>query len=114
LGSAKVAVTQKGKYLTVFPENLTFESNGGTETVTVDTDGTFDTSVSDDWISVSTSDTLIIVSVEANSLSDSRKGSLTVSLKGLSSGSLSRTISIYQKTKGGVYFDDYGELKPLD
>jgi hypothetical protein len=113
-GSAKVTVTQDGKYLTVSPESLTFDPDGGSKTVTVSTDGTFTTSKDASWITVTTSGNTITVKASANTSTDSRYGNVTVSLTGLSSGSLSRTITVKQNAKGGVSFDDYGDLKPLD
>lgn len=112
--SKTVDITQSGKTLSVSPESLSFDTGGGTKTVTVTTDGTFATSKDADWITVSTSGNTISVKVSANTSTSSRTGKVTVSLTGLSEGSLSKTVNVQQDAQDDVTFEDYGDLKPLD
>ena len=95
--TTKITVTQDGRYLTVNPTSLTFNAEGGTNTVTVSTDGTFSTSTdAANWITVSTSGNTITVKATANTSISKRTGTVTVSLTHLTSGSLSRTITVTQ------------------
>ncbi len=114
VSSAIVSVTQNGKYLTVSPTELTFDADGGSQAISVTTDGTFTTSKSATWITVSTSGNTITISASANTSTDSRTGTVVISLSELSSGSLSRTINIKQNAKDDITIDDYENLKPLD
>ena len=109
-----VTVTQDGKYLSVSTESLTFDPDGGSKTVTVTTDGAFTTSTDVTWLIVTTSNSSITVKSTENTSTLSRTGKVSVSLIGLSEGSLSRTINVQQSAKSDVTFDDYGDLKPLD
>lgn len=94
--SLTVNVIQEGKYLTVAPTSLNFGADGGSSSVTVSTDGSFTTSKSDSWITVSTSGNSITITASKNSSSSSRSGSVTVSMTGLTSGSITRTITVSQ------------------
>lgn len=113
-GSVTVNVTQDGKYLTISQDKILFEAFGGTKTVIVETDGLFSVSKDASWIALSSSDTNIRLNAMANTSTDQRSATVTVSLVGLSSGSLSKSIYIVQDAKSGVSIDDYGDLKPLD
>ena len=95
-GSVKVTLTQNGKTLSVTPESLSFGADGGSETVSVTTDGTFTTSTSDNWITVSSDGNTITVKTSGNTSTSTRSGIVTVSLSNLTSGSLSTTIAVSQ------------------
>ena len=62
--------------LTVSPTSLSIDPNGGTQTFTVTTDGTFTATTADSWITLSTSGNT--VTVTATSTQSNRSGSITV------------------------------------
>lgn len=112
--TTKITVNQDGRYLTVEPTSMSFNAEGGSNTATVVTDGSFKATNDADWLTVTESGNTITVKVSANTSTDGRSSMVAVSLTDLSSGSLIRTITVKQIGKGGVSFDDYGDLKPLD
>lgn len=96
---AKVRVKQDGRYLTVDTEKLTFNTTGGTsKSVNVSTDGTFDVSTSNSWLTISTlSQTSFTVRASENE-GKSRSGSIIVRMTGLYYGeSYEKSILIEQK-----------------
>ena len=101
-GSVNVTVTQNGKTLTISPESLSFEADGGTETVTVTADGAFSATTDDSWLTIQTSDKSITVTTTANTTTHNRTGSVTVSLSNLTSGSLIKTINVMQNARGSM------------
>lgn len=109
-----ITVTQEGKYLQISKDNMSFTAEGGSEVVTVTTDGTFTSRKSDSWITVTTSGNKLTVTAAANTNSSSRSGTVTVELTNLSSGSLSSTITVSQSGTSDISISDYEDLIPLD
>lgn len=101
-GSAKVNVTQDGKYLNVSTESIYYDADGGSEAVTVTTDGSFEATTSDSWITITTIGKSITIDAIANTTTNTRTGSVTISLSNLTSGSLSKTINVQQNARGSM------------
>ena len=93
----EVSVTQPGRSLTLSISTLSFMAIGGTSnTITVTTDGTYTISSSATWAAISKNGNTFTVRASANS-GVARSATITVALTNLSSGSLSKTISVTQE-----------------
>ena len=83
----KVGVKQDGRYLTVDTEKLTFNTTGGTsKSVNVSTDGTFDVSTSNSWLTISTLNQASFTVQASENEGKGRFGSIIVRMTDLSNG----------------------------
>jgi len=93
-----VSLTQYGKSITVSPTSLAFTSSGSTQNVTVTSDGKWEASTSDSWITLSpssaTGNGTLKVSVTENMSVNTRSGSITISM-----GGKDTTIGVTQGSK---------------
>lgn len=97
---ALVNVTQKGKTFDVNTTTLNFNDKQETQNVSIETDGTWTATTSDNWIKVSptsaTGNSELAITVNENTNDNERSGSVIVTM-----GDKSVTINIVQK---GKYF----------
>lgn len=97
---ALVNVTQKGKTFDVNTTTLNFNDKQETQNVSIETDGTWTATTSDNWIKVSptsaTGNSELAITVNENTNDNERSGSVVVTM-----GDKSATINIVQK---GKYF----------
>lgn len=95
-----VNVTQKGKTFDVNTTTLNFGDKQETQTVSIETDGTWAATPSNSWIKVSptsaTGSSELAITVDENTNDNERSGSVTVTM-----GDKSATINVVQK---GKYF----------
>ncbi|MCH5233805.1 MAG: BACON domain-containing protein [Muribaculaceae bacterium] len=101
----KINVHQAGMYLRVSTTRISFFSKGGESTpVYVETDGNYSLSTETPWISLKENENnSFLVIAEENESSDSREGSVVVTLQGLSEGSYSISIPVTQVGYGGSF-----------
>lgn len=97
---ALVNVTQKGKTFDVNTTTLNFNDKQETQNVSIETDGTWTATTSDNWIKVSptsaTGNSELAITVNENTNDNERSGNVIVTM-----GDKSATINIVQK---GKYF----------
>lgn len=103
--SVRILVSQKPRYLTVSTQSILFFANGGkSETIYVETDGTYEIKSESSWFTVTKeSDRSFTVTASANTSNEVRTGKLSISLTGLSEGSLTLELSVIQGGKGGTF-----------
>lgn len=93
-----ISVTQQGKSFDLSPTSLTFSSVEGTKTVTITTDGTWNASTEETWITLSptesTGNSTLKVSVSENMSVNERSGTIFVKI-----GDKTTTISVAQGSK---------------
>ena len=116
LQPVKVVTTQQGRYLTVDVTSLSFFAQGGeSEAITVNTDGTFTVTSSDDWITISQKGKTFTVTATENTTTEERRGLVTVSMTGLIEGESYRVeIPISQKAVSGVDISPFGDDQKWD
>jgi hypothetical protein len=109
--TATTFVTQKAAFLTINPTNMTFESAGGSNSFTIDSNISWTVSSSDSWCIVSPSSGSgkgnVTVKVAANPDPAVRKTTITVS-----GGPISRMITITQDAyieDPSIGRDDFGD-----
>lgn len=108
----KVAVTQKGRYLTVDQTILNYFSNGGNKSLVVSTDGQIQASTSADWVAATITDGNVVkIKVERNIEQTNREAKLTISLSDLATNEeYSVGVTIRQTSMSNVIgIKDYGE-----
>lgn len=97
---ALVNVTQKGKTFDVNTTTLNFNDKQETQNVSIETDGTWTATTSDNWIKISptsaTGNSELAITVDENTNDNERSGNVIVTM-----GDKSATINIVQK---GKYF----------
>ena len=89
-------ITQKGKYIRVDRSSIDFTSNGGTITLNVTTDGTYEVSRTGNWFGYTKSGDAIIITAMNNTTGSERNGTITLKLTNLSEGSYELTIPVKQ------------------
>ena len=77
-----VTIEQKGKYLDLSEDMLSFTSEGGSSTVTVSTVGTYQYSCDASWVTVSRSGSSLKISVSRNNSTKPRSATVSVTLDG--------------------------------
>lgn len=110
--AVKIYVTQDPRYLRLNSTSILFFANGGTSNlVTIETDGAFEIKSSDSWFTVNKiSNYSFTVTAAQNMLETERVGTITISLTGLTEGSLSITLPVEQASKGGTFIiNGYGD-----
>ena len=92
-----VSIEQAARFLNVSTNSIVFLVSGGTsELITVDTDGIFEVTTESDWLTINNvSEKGFTVTANKN-LSETRMATIVVSLTGLVSGVISRSISVTQ------------------
>lgn len=106
-----INVQQNGRYLEVSPKELNFTAQSGTQSLVVTTDGVVEFSDIPDWIQITNSGNVYNVQCQENKNPDERQATITVSLKDLTSGSLSETVTIKQ---GGTNYFLYVSPQSID
>lgn len=111
--NVRVEVTQDARYLKVDNREVLFYSKGGTsEAIIVSTDGAYEITCSDYWLSVNQSNNSFTITATENSDINPRIGSVTITLTDLKEGTYSLTLTVTQLNYGGSflkkdYDDDY-------
>lgn len=109
--NVRVVVTQDARYLRVDTREILFYSKGGTsEAITVSTDGAYEITCSDSWLSVTQSSNIFTVTATENSEIDTRTGTVTIALTDLEDGTYSLTLTVTQLNNGGSFLrKDYDD-----
>ena len=117
----RLIVRQAGRYLKVSTQSVSFFHKGGASSpVTVETDGTFRVEKPADaaWLTVSTTNNLLVFTAEAYDGEDQRSATVSVWLTGLSgeqSEAKMADITVTQFAKGTQFIrEDYGEDTHLE
>lgn len=100
-----VNITQSGKEFSLSSTSLEFSDRAGSQSVTVTTDGTWESSTTNDWITVSPisqqGSNALTISVTENNTDTYKRGNVTVSL-----GNRNYDISVRQQGKYFTVADD--------
>ncbi len=105
-----VPITQAARYLTVDTQSLTFFSKSSSVDITIDTDGAFEVTTSENWLQVKDNGNIITITVDENESDEDRQATITISLSDLVDGNLSVTIPVIQIGKvGGFTWESYGD-----
>ena len=93
-----LSFTQPGRTLTLSSSSLQFPQQGGiSEAIVITTDGTYEISSSENWLTIQQNGNTFNVTASENETGDEREATITVSLTNLKSGeSLKQTITITQ------------------
>ena len=112
----KILVKQDARYLTVDAKELQFYYKGGkSNLVTVSTDGAFDVTTNESWLSIERNGYAFTVIAKENTTDYTRSGKITVSLTDLKEGSYTLTLLVTQLSYGGTFLrTDFGEDKDYD
>ena len=94
--SVSATVTQDARYLSVQTTSATFTSDGGTFTVSLSTDGTYDVTSPADWLTCSKYTSSFILTATQNATAADREADVTVFLTDLTEGKLEHTIHVTQ------------------
>ena len=95
--SKRVNITQAARTLTVGAESLSFSSKAGQRTVTVKSESGYEATSSADWITIIKRSSYILINVAENTLNLARVGQVTISVPGLTDGTLTHTIEVQQE-----------------
>ena len=98
----KPYLPSEGKFLTLSSESLSFVADGGSEVITVTTDGTFTVSTNESWLLVTSERNTITITALTNTTTNSRTGIVFVSLSNNTSSSLSKTVSVQQNARSNL------------
>ncbi len=101
----RIMVTQNPRYLTVDAQSIMFFASGGTsDVVQINTDGSFEISSSDTWLTVNKlENNTFTVFATQNTSENMRQGSVIIRMTGLTEGSLSLELPIIQAGDGGSF-----------
>lgn len=102
-GTSKINVSQSAPNLTLSTYNVSFNENGGNETVIVTTDYDYEVTTSASWLTISKNGNTIRI-LAAKNLYESRTAEVVVKLLGIS-GTLQKTIKVSQKGDDTPYID---------
>lgn len=107
----KVGVKQAGRYLIVDTESLSFNHSGGISApVTVSSDGSYDISVTDSWMSIrEVSSSSFCVEVPENE-GKSRRGKVRIEMKGLANGESYETYIFIEQEGNDIDGHEYVDL----
>lgn len=103
--SIRILVSQKPRHLSVSTQSILFFANGGTsETVTIETDGTYEIKSDASWFTVNkgVGNTFTVYATK-NSSDEMRRGKITISLTDLKEGTLALEITVSQAGEGGSF-----------
>lgn len=100
-----INITQAARYLTVSSQSILFFAKGGTsETVNIETDGTYEITSDASWFVVNKgSNNNFTVTATQNNSPETRKGTIKISLTNLTEGSLSIELTVVQVGEGGSF-----------
>ena len=103
--SIRILVSQKPRHLSVSASSILFFANGGTsESVTIDTDGTYEIKSDASWFTVNEGEgKTFTVYATKNSSDEMRRGKITISLTDLKEGTLSLELTVSQAGEGGSF-----------
>ncbi|MCH5224100.1 MAG: BACON domain-containing protein [Muribaculaceae bacterium] len=103
--AVRISVLQKGKYMTVSTQSLSFYSKGGeSQPITIDTDGEFSISNSVNWLTINMlSDNIFTVYAQPNNQPEIRNSEIIIRLEGLSQGRFEISIPVSQVGEGGSF-----------
>lgn len=103
--SIRILVSQKPRHLTLSSSSILFYANGGTsETISIDTDGTYEIKSDGSWFTVNTGEgNTFTLYATKNSTNEIRRGKITISLTDLTEGALSLELSVIQAGEGGSF-----------
>ena len=95
--TANATISQDSRYLTVEIESVSFANSGGTQTVSLSTDGTYDVTSNANWLTFSNYAGSFVITATENTVIEDREANVTVSLTDLKEGKLEHTIHVTQK-----------------
>ena len=103
--AVRISVLQKGKYINVSANSLSFYSRGGvSDPISVDCDGEFTVTTDVSWLSVNMlGDNIFTVMAEANLIPDLRTGNVVITMTGLDSGDYVVKIPVEQTGEGASF-----------
>ena len=108
--SREIAVSQPGKTLAVTPTSLSFTTEAASKNIEVKTEGTFEAKTTADWLTLVTAGNTVVVSVQSNVAAQAREAKVTISLTGLTSGTLTKTVTVKQEAKVYTFKTDHSEF----
>lgn len=113
LQAIKVITVQAARYLRVNVSGISFFAKGGTsDPVTVETDGTFEISTEDDWLTINQDGKSFTVVATQNESKDDRTGKVSIVLTGLREGEkYVLDISVKQRGDNNVVVDPFPDDK---
>ena len=96
--TSTISVTQSSKSFGITPTSLSFTDKSGSQNVAIETDGTWEATTTDTWISLTPSSgsgtSELIVTVSENTTDSKRNGTVTITM-----GDKSLTVSVSQDGK---------------
>lgn len=103
--SIRILVSQKPRHLSVSTTSILFFANGGTsETITIETDGTYEIKSDASWFTVNKGEgNTFTVYATKNSSDEMRRGKITISLTDLKEGTLALELTVSQAGEGGSF-----------
>lgn len=103
-----VPITQDARYFTVDTQTLTFFAKTSSLDITINTDGAFEVTTSENWLHVKNNGNIITITVDENESDEDRQATITISLSDLVDGDLSVIIPVIQIGKvGGFTWESY-------
>ena len=102
----KINIKQAARYLRADVKSLSYFAKGGTDAITISSDGEYKIETSADWIDIKMiNDSRWNVSIPYNEAAIIREGTITIQLTDLEEGELVVTIPVKQTYEGGIYID---------
>ncbi len=103
--SIRILVSQKPRHLSVSTSSILFFANGGTsETVSIDTDGTYNIKSDASWFTVNEGEgNTFTVYATKNSSDEMRRGKIIISLIDLKEGTLTLELTVSQAGEGSSF-----------
>lgn len=102
----KINLKQAARYLRADVKSLSYFAKGGTDAITISSDGEYKIETSADWIDIKMiNDSRWNVSIPYNETAIIREGTITIQLTDLEEGELVVTIPVKQTYEGGIYID---------
>ncbi len=104
--SIKIHIKQAARYLKTDIKSLSYFAKGGTDVITIDTDGEYDIASSVDWIAIKkTGEFCWNITIPHNEIALIREGVLSIQLTDLKDGELIVTIPVKQTYEGDIFLD---------
>lgn len=105
--SFEVTYTQSGRYLNLSTDEITMFAKGGSNSISVSTDGIWSVTSSVSWLTVTKNTSSFIIKADKNITDSDRSGTVTVELTGLTDANrYTKTLTVKQLPQGELYFND--------
>lgn len=102
----KINIKQAARYLRTDIKSLSYFAKGGTDAITISSDGEYDIVSSADWIDIKKNGAFRWdITIPNNETAIIREGTITIQLTDLEEGELVVTIPVKQTYEGGIYID---------